>query len=333
VTTTLIARLTPPGKAAIATLAVRGPAAWEVTRQLFQPRRGALSDAPTPGRCWLGRLGGDDVLVAAKPAWIELHCHGGIEVVRLIEEAYVQHGVQVVPWQQVTDESPRLLDLLVRAPTTRTAAILLDQWQGAWESTADKDVQRLAQLVPLGQHLVAPWKIVIAGAPNVGKSSLMNALAGYTRSIVSPTPGTTRDVVSTLIAIDGWPIEMSDTAGIRQAPSVLEQQGIERAHDAIREADLRFWVLDGAAEPAFPEQPEECKFVINKTDLPAAWDWQLARNALRVSALTLAGLPELCEWVSKRLVPAPPNPGEAVPVLPEHVNWLRTRLAFAESSD
>jgi tRNA modification GTPase len=320
---TLIARLTPPGKAAIATLAVRGPAAWEVTCRLFQPRRGTLADAPTPGHCWLGRLAGDDVLLAAKSTWVELHCHGGSEVVRLIEEAYGQHGVQAVPWQQMIDESPRLLEMLVRAPTTRAAAILLDQWQGAWENVTEKDLQRLDRLVSLGQHLVTPWKIVIAGAPNVGKSSLMNALAGYTRSIVSPTPGTTRDVVSTIIAIDGWPIEMSDTAGIRQAPSALEQQGIERAHDAIRDADLRFWVLDGATEPAFPEQPDEWKFVINKTDLPAAWDWQLARNALRISALTLAGLPELCEWISKRLVPEPPHPGEAVPVLPEQVEWVR----------
>jgi tRNA modification GTPase len=164
---------------------------------------------------------------------------------------------------------------------------------------------------------VTPWKVVIAGAPNVGKSSLMNALAGYTRSIVSPIPGTTRDVVSTMMAIDGWPVEMTDTAGIRQAPSVLEQQGVERAEDAIRGADLRLWLLDGSTEPAFPEQPDEWKFVINKTDRLAAWDWQLARNALRISALTQAGLAELCEWISRRLVPEPPIPGEAVPVLPE----------------
>lgn len=322
-TTTLMARLTPPGKAAIATLAVRGPLAWEATRRLFQPRRGALPAAPTPGHCWLGRLAGDDVILTAKSAVIEVHCHGGIEVARLIEEAYAQHGVEIVPWQQVADEAPQLLDLLVRAPTTRTAAILLDQWQGAWDRAGPKDVRRLGQLIPLGQHLVTPWKVVIAGAPNVGKSSLMNALAGRTRSIVSPIPGTTRDVVGATIAIDGWPIAMIDTAGIRQAPSALEQQGIERAHEAIRAADLRLWLLDGSAEPAFPELPEEWNFVINKTDLPAAWDWQLARNAQRVSALTLGGLPELCEWISKRLVPEPPAPGEAVPVLPEQVEWLR----------
>ena len=323
-TETLLACLTPRGKGGIATLAVQGAAAWEVTRQLFQPRKGSLPDEPSAGRFWFGRLGGDDVILAVKVDRIEVHCHGGVEVVRWIEELYAQHRIKIVPWQQMAD-APALLDLLIRAPTTRTAAILLDQWQGAWDSSP-RDVQRLADLLPLAQHLVEPWKIVIAGAPNVGKSSLMNALAGYTRSIVAPTPGTTRDVVSTAIAIDGWPIELADTAGIRQAPTVLEQQGIQRAHDAVRTADLRFWLLDGSAEPAFPEEGTEWKFLVNKTDLPPAWDWQLVPQALRISARTQAGLADLCEAISRALVPKPPLPGEAAPCLPDQVEWVRQSL-------
>ena len=321
---TVIACLTPHGKAAIATLAVRGPNAWGITRQLFQPRKAALPDEPRPGRCWFGRLGGDEVIIAVKLGLpcpcLELHCHGGIEVVRLIAELYEQHGVKPAAWQQLIDDSPQLLDLLVRAPTTRTAAILLDQWQGAWKNA--NNPQRLAELIPLGQHLVEPWKIVIAGAPNVGKSSLMNALAGYTRSIVSPIPGTTRDVVTTPIAIDGWPIELMDTAGIRRTLSDLEQQGIARTHEAAREADLRFWLLDGSAQPVVPAQPDGWNFVINKTDLPAGWDWQRFPKALRISATMPTGLAELCEAISHRLVPHPPAPGEPVPCLPEQVAWV-----------
>ena len=334
---TIIACLTPPGKAAIATLGVRGPKAWDITCQLFQPRKGSLPDAPDAGRFWFGRLGGDEVILAVKqctPApHLEIHCHGGIEVVRMIEELYVECGAVLVPWQQFLDDPTKLIEQLVQAPTTRTAAILLDQANGAWETRMrqmqaaepaefKRKLQRLKELIPLGEHLVESWKIVIAGAPNVGKSSLMNALAGFTRSVVAPIPGTTRDVVTTPIAIDGWPIELTDTAGIHETSSPLERQGIERAHRAEREADLRFWLLDGSMEPAFPEDVDRWILVINKTDLPAAWDWSLTPRASRISARTQAGLVELCEMISRRLVPQPPGPGEAVPCLPEHVQWV-----------
>jgi tRNA modification GTPase len=151
----------------------------------------------------------------------------------------------------------------------------------------------------------------------------MNALAGYTRSIVAPTPGTTRDVVTARLAIDGWPVEMIDTAGLREAPAALEQAGIERARAALQGADLRFWILDGSAEPVFPDDEEKWHFIINKVDLSAAWDWQRVPVASRVSARTGAGLPELCQTLSRSLVPEPPAAGEAVPCLPAQIAWVR----------
>ncbi|MBI1830651.1 MAG: 50S ribosome-binding GTPase, partial [Planctomycetes bacterium] len=282
----------------------------------------------TAGRCWFGKLGldaADDVLLAVKPEGVEVHCHGGVQVVRMIEELYAERGVRVVSWQECADP---LLDLLVRAPTTRTAAILLDQWQGAWErlmnsAPSTEQRARLAELIPLGQHLVEPWKVAIAGAPNVGKSSLMNALAGFARSIVSPMPGTTRDLVSVQLAIDGWPVEMTDTAGIRAEAGGLERQGIQRALDAVRQADLRLWLLDGSTEPAFPKDPDGWSLIINKIDLPPAWDWKSAGAVLRVSARTGEGVPELCALISRTLVPTPPAPGEAVPCLPAQVDSIR----------
>ena len=87
-------------------------------------------------------------------------------------------------------------------------------------------VERLRELVPVAEHLDRPWRVVIAGAPNVGKSSLVNALAGFARSLVSPTAGTTRDVVTTRIALDGWPIELCDTAGQRESADAVESAGI-----------------------------------------------------------------------------------------------------------
>jgi tRNA modification GTPase len=328
---TQLASLTPPGKAAIATLGLRGPTAWEVTRQLFQPVRGVLPDEPMTGQYWFGKLGkdfADEVILAVKqsaPVCLEVHCHGGVEVMRMLQELFQERGVAVVAWPQFVHP---IQAMLAHAPTTRTAGILLDQAHGAWkmENVSEVELQRLAELIPLGRHLVEPWKIVIAGAPNVGKSSLMNALAGYTRSIVAPIPGTTRDVVTTRLAIDGWPVELTDTAGIRISSSDLEQQGIRRTHDAVREADLRFWMLDGSAEPVTPKDTDGWVFVINKIDLPGGWDWQRFPEALRISAQTQAGLAELCEVVSQRLVPHPPAPGEAVPCLPEQVERFERQL-------
>src|SRR5206468_2220750 len=110
------------------------------------------------------------------------------------------------------------------------------------------------------------------GAPNVGKSSLVNALAGYQRSIVAPTPGTTRDVVATTLAIDGWPVELSDTAGLHGEGEQLERAGMARARAAAAAADLCVWVLDGSAAPVWlgPEITAPLT-VINKIDLPPAW--------------------------------------------------------------
>jgi tRNA modification GTPase len=336
---TLLTILTPPGKAAIATLAVRGPLAWAVARTLFQPPNGALPDAPTPGRFRFGKLGGDEVILAVKESTptpsLEIHCHGGVVVVRMIAELFTERGVRSVPWQEFVTDSAPIQELLANAPTARAAAILLDQWQGAWDAcmrsieatNADQRLQRLRDLIPLGRHLVEPWKVVIAGAPNVGKSSLINALAGYTRSIVSPIPGTTRDVVTLQGAIDGWPVELTDTAGIRLADSALENEGIARARTAVGAADLRIWLLNGSAPPVLPDELDRCIYVINQCDLPAGWDWDRFMNAPRISAQTRMGIEELCEVISQRLVPAPPLPGEAVPCLPEQVEWVRTAMA------
>src|SRR5258706_12252723 len=103
-----IACLTPPGKAAVATLAVRGPLAWTATRELFRPRQGVLPDHPPERDFWLGQLGEDvrdEVVLAVKPGtaevWLEVHCHGGPAGVRLIESLYERLGVRVWTWQEL----------------------------------------------------------------------------------------------------------------------------------------------------------------------------------------------------------------------------------------
>jgi len=287
----------------------------------------------------LGDKTPDEVVVTWKGTrpvpCVEIHCHGGREVVRLLLETLGARGLRLCSWQefhQRTSSEPLRADVLAAladAVTTRTAGILLDQYYGAfaraiqnilasWESGAQAEGTRLLQAIVrytgVGRHLTTPWRLVVAGAPNVGKSSLINALAGYQRCVVAATPGTTRDVVTTPIAIDGWPIELADTAGLRAAAASLEQQGIGLARQAVRTADLCLWILDASAAPVWPDCPTQTmRFVVNKVDLEAAWDFDQAKNAVRVSALTGSGLAELCAAVSEWLVPQAPPPGAAVP--------------------
>jgi tRNA modification GTPase len=345
---TLVACLTPPGTAAIATLALRGPLAWQAVRDVFRPhsRSGTpLPPAPEPGRMWVGRLGeasaggpSDEVVLAVRAVepWpgLEVHAHGGVEVVRWLLELFRARGAVVCSWQdfEARTTGDRLCALalaeLTRAPTVRTAAVLLDQYQGALRravdaaraaavagdaATARAVLDDVARYAAVGRHLTAPWQVAVLGAPNVGKSSLVNALAGFQRSVVAETPGTTRDVVATLLALDGWPVEVSDTAGLRDEPGILEAAGIARARASGRAADLCLWLLDASAPPLWPPADlAAVLLVLNKVDLPPAWDMDTAPAALRVSARTGTGLQELCAAVVARLVPIVPPPGAPV---------------------
>ena len=148
------------------------------------------------------------------------------------------------------NEPNEILGLVTRAPTLRAAAVLLDQSHGAFASAVAgcledlSQLPRLAALAAVGRHLVEPWQVVLAGPPNVGKSSLINALAGFERSVVAPVAGTTRDVVTVRVAFDGWPVELSDTAGLRDSGEALEAEGIARTKSRLASADLVVWVMD-----------------------------------------------------------------------------------------
>jgi len=138
-------------------------------------------------------------------------------------------------------------------------------------------------------------RLVIAGKPNAGKSSLLNALSGYEAAIVTQVPGTTRDIVSETIDIDGLPVHIIDTAGLRESQDTVEKIGIERARKAIQEADHVLYVVD-ATDSDVPSIDMDVPhtLVINKLDLLA--DQKLANTNLEsimVSAKTGEGLDSL----------------------------------------
>jgi tRNA modification GTPase len=156
-----------------------------------------------------------------------------------------------------------------------------------------------------GRLLREGMTVVIAGRPNAGKSSLLNRLAGYDAAIVTPLPGTTRDVVRERISIDGMPLHVLDTAGLRQGGDLVEEEGIRRAQAEMLRADRVLFVIDASADPdarAFREErarlPAEVAvtLVFNKCDLAAGLplaDTVSAPPRLHLSALTGEGLGEL----------------------------------------
>lgn len=153
--------------------------------------------------------------------------------------------------------------------------------------------------------------VVLAGRPNVGKSSLMNALLGSERAIVTRTAGTTRDVLTEDLELNGYRVRLSDTAGQRDASDEIERMGVERARAAVSAADIVLLVLD-AAEPLSGEDralidmaDERFILVLNKRDLPPAWDAAALSagfdgRVCEVSARDMAGVSELKRLMSAR---------------------------------
>src|SRR5262245_16955728 len=144
-----------------------------------------------------------------------------------------------------------------------------------------------------GSLLRSGIHVVLAGRPNVGKSSLLNRLAGEERAIVTPIPGTTRDALREAIQIQGVPLTLVDTAGLRASSDALEQLGIERTRRELAEADLVL-LVEEAGKPAPPLQglpPVERIVVYNKIDL--APQFTPPAKAVAVSARTGQGLGDL----------------------------------------
>lgn len=137
------------------------------------------------------------------------------------------------------------------------------------------EVERLLAGYAEGRKIRDGFTVVIVGRPNVGKSSLMNLLLEEDRAIVTPFPGTTRDVLHETVHIDGLPLRLTDTAGYRATSDPIEAEGVRRGDEALEKADLILWVLD-SSEPFQEEDAalgrrlkEKRKIVLlNKTDLP-----------------------------------------------------------------
>lgn len=143
-------------------------------------------------------------------------------------------------------------------------------------------------------------RTVISGAPNVGKSSLLNVMLGFERAIVSPTAGTTRDTIEEIIQVHGIPLRLVDTAGLREAGDDIERVGIQRTERELERADLVIEVVDGSLPPSPgnrlhlpPELARRRVLILNKSDLGIHRDWASAPEGIPLSCLNGEGVQEL----------------------------------------
>ncbi len=354
-----VVRLTPIGRGAVATVLVQGDGASELIAPFFQSASNRQLGRIPLGQIALGRwLGGergageDVVLCRRDEARIEIHCHGGRAAAAAIVRSLVEAGCRETLWEAYVRQSePDPIAAAARielaeARTDRAAAILMDQYRGALRREIDECVALLAADAPeeavgrlrqldaysnVGLHLTRPWRVVLAGPPNAGKSSLINALVGYRRAIAHPTPGTTFDVLTTTVALEGWPVELADTAGLRTGGGDVERLGVDRAREQIAASDLTVLVFDGSERfteehAALFSEVHDALVAHNKSDLPAS-DVPDRPTGIATCALDGNGLNELILAIVQRLVPHEPPPGAAVPFTQQQARAVHSALA------
>lgn len=206
-----------------------------------------------------------------------------------------------------------------------------------------REIHRMAEGYSFGRYVHDGFQLAIIGRPNVGKSSLFNALLQQDRAIVTEIPGTTRDVVSEHAAIGGIPVRLIDTAGIRESQDRIEALGIERSYAALADADLVLLVLD-LSQPltadeevllARVRQTGPHLIVGNKCDLPQAMQPALlhAEDLQVVSASTGFGLDALQAAILRKLAPEEGIPPQASLITnARHAGLLRECAAALEKA-
>ncbi len=310
-----------------------------------------LEEAPQ-GRILFGSWSGEDVVLirTTEFCW-EIHCHGGTIAVHRICRDLAAAGLATDVSGPASNESlgekiERVThEALLKCRTRKAAGLVLSQQDGcllkfAEDLQSESDDrsryarQHLQRWKGVAMHLTQPWRVAVVGEPNVGKSSLINAIAGLQRSIVSATPGTTRDLVEVDIIVRGWMFRLIDTAGVRfESDSLPEQLGIVQSLALLGDCDMICLVVEPSSEPfqsVLIERLQEVEVPIcvvrNKCDILSAsenpgvplFTASLASvhsiaGTVNVSAKTGCGVSELLTWIVDTAVPEEPGLETALP--------------------
>jgi len=356
---TAVSILTGQGQSGIAIAALAGPDARKIAARVFRPRRDADIASARAGTLVYGRIYDGDTeideallgvrLLDNKVWFVELNCHGGTIPVRKTVEILKRRGAELMNWREFSRKfhpgnriAAEAGIRLAQALTERAAAVFADQVNGALSNSvrqiavhlsngdagsAVREANRLLMSEPLGRFLARSARVVIAGAPNVGKSSLLNALVGSQRAIVHHAPGTTRDVVSARWSVRGLPVMFADTAGLRASDDAVEIEGVKLAHSAVSEADLVLYVADlsrplAESKPAmFNDSGAALRILVaNKADLdhcfsPEDIGADASVTVVTTSAITGEGVERLAVEIERVLLGGAAQIARGEPVL------------------
>ncbi len=370
---TIVAPVTPPGEGGVGIVRLSGPHAVTYLKNAFRSK--TKHKEFESHLLYYGQLfNADDVrldevlaVVMRSPRSytgedvVEVHCHGGIQIVRSVLDLFLDAGAKMAAPGEFTQRAffNGRLDLsqaeavvdVIKARSVKAGQVALDQLEGhlsrkiyaysdqlksalaLLEAHIDfpddevgsldlaslvdpirsqvDEMVALANSFDVGRVLREGVSILILGRPNVGKSSLMNALLGESRAIVTSVAGTTRDTLEESLVLAGFPVRLIDAAGVRETDDPIEKEGVQRASSKALSADLILLVVDGST-PLNDEdrlakglcQIDKTIVVVNKDDQPQRIDFsQLEEfpHRVQVSAKKLAGLDSLCTVIAERL--------------------------------
>lgn len=286
----------------------------------------------------------------------ELHCHGGLAAANIVVQCLEDAGFEPDNRRglgNATEESAidyQAIEDLQRAVSLETASLLMDQSRGALSKAVrtlialinEGETKKAADFIwdlnrwaELGTHLVEPWKIVLAGPPNSGKSSLLNAILGYQRAIVHEQAGTTRDLLAEHTSIGGWPVVIVDSAGVRETVDQIEGAGIAASFVAVGSADCLLLLVP----PELGWQTEHDAIlssyrgdrvivVETKSDLGNVKGLSVNYPSIATSVAEPQSIERLLNEVEKALVPYAPPSGTAIPFRREHVDAFQAVLGY-----
>ncbi|MDB5418188.1 MAG: thdF, partial [Phenylobacterium sp.] len=210
-------------------------------------------------------------------------------------------------WREALTEALALFEAAVDFPDEEVPADVAARAGPVLEALA-AELEAAAADVVRGERVREGYRVALVGAPNAGKSTLLNALAGRDAAIVTATPGTTRDVIEVPVVLAGYKLLLGDTAGLRETTEEIEAEGVRRARAWAEAADLRLWLVDGAL-PEAVEVPRELQpgdiLVITKRDLAEnEAGWKAAEDAqergFAVASVT-AKSPNDMAWIKELL--------------------------------